>query len=432
MWCAWFIGNLPGFRLAPGPMGAALLATLVAASVLAGTAMGRRTGWRVGAGAGFLASVLNLLILGSQISQPPEAGEVAPGFEGLSPAAIAVIPAFLAFGTVIGIVGGFLGSRLVRRVEPPDSEWLPRFAVVTAVAIAPLLVVGGVVTSTASGLAVRDWPGTFGSNMFLYPISQLTRPRVFFEHSHRLFGSLVGLTALAQMVWAWRCSAVRPTRGWIAGLFALICIQGILGGWRVVAKNPYAGLAHGVLAQLVFALAIAVAAWLSPTYRFGSIEPNPADRRRKFLATGLLHSAIMQLLLGATFRHLRRVGFTGAMHTLWTHAAFSIIVVIFAVATGAALASRRGGPAEPTLRRIGRGLIGVVALQFILGWVAAAAVLSAGIHTPVPESHEIAQAPPVGVWEALAATGHQANGAALLGLAALALVWMRRLLRGRP
>lgn len=46
-------------------------------------------------------------------------------------------------------------------------------------------------------MAVPDWPGTFGHNMFLYPWSGMTRSlHIFLEHSHRLVASGVGLITL--------------------------------------------------------------------------------------------------------------------------------------------------------------------------------------------------------------------------------------------
>ena len=50
--------------------------------------------------------------------------------------------------------------------------WLHRLAVLTAVTTFILICMGGLVTSTDSGLAVPDWPTTFGYNMFLYPLSK--------------------------------------------------------------------------------------------------------------------------------------------------------------------------------------------------------------------------------------------------------------------
>ena len=50
--------------------------------------------------------------------------------------------------------------------------WLHRLAILTAVTTFILICMGGLVTSTDSGLAVPDWPTTFGYNMFLYPLSK--------------------------------------------------------------------------------------------------------------------------------------------------------------------------------------------------------------------------------------------------------------------
>ena len=50
--------------------------------------------------------------------------------------------------------------------------WLYRLAVLTAVTTFLLICMGGLVTSTDSGMAVPDWPTTFGYNMFLYPLSK--------------------------------------------------------------------------------------------------------------------------------------------------------------------------------------------------------------------------------------------------------------------
>lgn len=76
-----------------------------------------------------------------------------------------------------------------------SSSWPHRFALVTAASTLVLIFVGGLVTNTGAGLAVPDWPTTFGYNMFLYPWSHMVGG-VFYEHSHRLIGSIVGLLTL--------------------------------------------------------------------------------------------------------------------------------------------------------------------------------------------------------------------------------------------
>ena len=82
------------------------------------------------------------------------------------------------------------------------NPWLHRFAVLTALATLALLGVGGLVTSHGVGMAVPDWPTTYGYNMFFFPISKWTGG-IFYEHSHRLVASGVGLLTTLLAVWLW-------------------------------------------------------------------------------------------------------------------------------------------------------------------------------------------------------------------------------------
>src|SRR6478752_6408574 len=82
------------------------------------------------------------------------------------------------------------------------SSWLHRFAWFTSIATLFLICSGGMVTSKGVGLAVPDWPTTFGYNMFLFPVSQWVGG-VLFEHSHRLGGSFVGTLTIILAVWLW-------------------------------------------------------------------------------------------------------------------------------------------------------------------------------------------------------------------------------------
>src|SRR5262245_34206726 len=74
---------------------------------------------------------------------------------------------------------------------------------VTLAATGVLIVLGGLVTNTGAGLAVPDWPSTFGHNMLLFPWPQMIGG-IFYEHSHRLVGALVGLLTLVLAAALWR------------------------------------------------------------------------------------------------------------------------------------------------------------------------------------------------------------------------------------
>src|SRR5260370_8357205 len=69
------------------------------------------------------------------------------------------------------------------------------FAVISTISVLGLICSGGLVTSHEAGMAVPDWPNSFGYSMFLFPISRWVGG-VFFEHTHRLIASGVGLLTL--------------------------------------------------------------------------------------------------------------------------------------------------------------------------------------------------------------------------------------------
>src|SRR5438105_14276385 len=97
------------------------------------------------------------------------------------------------------------------------ASWLNRFAWLTAVATLFLICSGGMVTSKGVGLAVPDWPTTFGYNMFLFPVSKWIGG-IFFEHTHRLIAFAVGFLTIIFTSWLLRVRA----RKWVRdlGIFA--------------------------------------------------------------------------------------------------------------------------------------------------------------------------------------------------------------------
>lgn len=428
VWITWFVTHLPWLGMAEQTSLPILLVVWLAAAACAAARSGAKNAITVGLLGGIGCALVGLLILGSKLVPAAAADGTTPG--GL-PSIALIVPGFLLLGAAIGAAAGAL-SRMLPQRDAAASRPLAQMSVVVAVGITPLLVVGGLVTSTNSGMAVPDWPNTFGSNMFLYPLGPRSSPGLFLEHSHRLFGTLVGLLSLVLAIW----TSVSEQRRWVKVLawtvFALVCAQGILGGIRVRLGDADAGLdkpiwamLHGVLAQLVFGTAVGLAAALSPLFTSAIRLPkDPAIRRFKLFATGLTHSLILQLIFGAMYRHMR------SSHALWTHAAFSLVIMIMAIVAGFVairLARPADGEESPagaaagvpalscTLRRIGIGLVVVVGLQFALGW---SAFFVGGA--------ERTAANPT---EAIIRTAHQANGAVLIAFAALAFVWSRWAMR---
>jgi heme A synthase len=99
-----------------------------------------------------------------------------------------------------------------------------RLGLATLAATGVLILLGGLVTNTGAALAVPDWPSTFGHNMFLFPWSQMIGG-VFYEHSHRLVGALVGLLTLVLAAALWREGGRLRRLGLVA--VAVVLVQGV-------------------------------------------------------------------------------------------------------------------------------------------------------------------------------------------------------------
>jgi cytochrome c oxidase assembly protein subunit 15 len=183
------------------------------------------------------------------------------------------------------------------------SPWPHRLAVALACATFPLLFIGGLVTSKGAGLAVPDWPTTFGHNMFLYPWSKMIG-NIFYEHSHRLVASFVGLLAIALAVAFW----LRERRAWLRWLsliaLGLVITQGVLGGLRVVLLESTLAIIHACLAQAFFALTVALALFTSREWRSETIEARIADGGRLWRLGAMTTAFIyIQVIFGAVLRH---------------------------------------------------------------------------------------------------------------------------------
>ena len=183
------------------------------------------------------------------------------------------------------------------------NNWLQRFAWFTAVATLFLICSGGMVTSKGVGLAVPDWPTTFGYNMFLFPVSQWVGG-IFFEHTHRLIASTVGLLTIVLAVWLWR---VEPRR-WVRNLgyvaVVAVILQGVLGGLRVTMLKDQIGIFHACLAQAFLGLLVFIA--LVTSEFWNRISSRGGAGRILWLAVLATILIYLQLALGATMRHQHR------------------------------------------------------------------------------------------------------------------------------
>lgn len=302
----------------------------------------------------------------------------------------------------------------------PATRPLARGLVLTTLL---LLAVGGLVTTYRVGMAVQDWPSTFGSTMFAYPLDEMLQSfGVTLEHSHRLLGSIVGLLSLALLlvsvlgqgtralvsvllglglsaVAIWLLFSQRSegtgevsidwtgpglvfagavaaflaslTSGKLRGLRALVLVgfvvivgQGIVGGTRVLENSSDLAFLHGSLAQVVFVILSLVPSALGIARREVRAASQSGPAGLAWLVTLLV---LLQSALGAWTRH------TGGHMPLGIHGLMALLVVGAILLLFSRLAPLAA--LVPAAAKMRKGLLHLVGAQFVLGVVTLIVIL---------------------------------------------------------
>ncbi|MCH2132537.1 MAG: COX15/CtaA family protein [Phycisphaerales bacterium] len=422
MWLLCYVAMLQ-----PGKAVGEVLFVLVVLALLAGAALATSTtrswahgAWR-GGWVGLVSAVLNLLLIGSLLGRESGAG-LATWILGL-----------LAGSIVVGAVGGVIGA--AARLGPGErfsGNWLGAFTLVSACIVFLMIITGGIVTGFEAGLAVPDWPNSYGHNMLLYPLSEMVADQdIYWEHAHRLTGMYVGLTTIILCVMLWWGDR-RPWVGVVGTLVLLMVIgQGVLGGLRVTGRltlsddptllspNTALGIVHGVFGQICFAVVVWLAVVTTTRWTRGPrATPSESGGTDRALGVLLVIALVIQLIIGATYRH--RIGEIGvkteqSMLVLTGHIFMAVVVAGLAFINGLRAAS--ADQPHRILKRVGLILLILVGVQLILGMLATIAVLMGGEDEGIP------------ALEVLATSAHQANGALLLAFSTVLLCWYVRLIR---
>lgn len=209
-----------------------------------------------------------------------------------------------------------MSAELRREDDFPAGRAAHVLAWVLACAVFPLVWMGGMVTSYSAGMAVPDWPTTFGH--WFYPIQKWLWGAwdviwdVFLEHGHRTIAQFVGLVTIALAVVLWR-NDPRKWMRWLAGaaLFGVV-FQGTLGGLRVLsdsAQMPSLALflakTHACTAPLFFGLAAVLVALTSRAWQARPApQPHPAASPLHWGGAVLAAALYVQIVLGAQLRHI--------------------------------------------------------------------------------------------------------------------------------
>ena len=186
-----------------------------------------------------------------------------------------------------------------------SQKWLRHFSKLTVFSTLCLIFIGALVKSHEVGLSVPDWPTTYGYNMFTFPLDEMVGG-VFYEHSHRLFASFVGMLTIILAIWI----QIIEKRMWLKKIgfiaLGLVIIQGLFGGLTVIFFLPTAiSMIHGVIAQTFLLLLIFIAFCLSNEY-FNGFSNYPSKNNQLISKWSILMLSVVfiQLILGAWMRHI--------------------------------------------------------------------------------------------------------------------------------
>jgi cytochrome c oxidase assembly protein subunit 15 len=293
--------------------------------------------------------------------------------------------------------------------------------------IFPLIWVGGLVTTHDAGMAVPDWPGTYGYNLFLYPLATwLYGPfDLLIEHGHRLLGSWVGFLAIGLCVAAWIYEPRRWYRWASVGLLLAVIAQGLLGGFRVVFDERTIAMLHGCGGPLVFAYATFMATAASSDWKLQGVSSDPSrtgGRGLWRLSWCLLIGTIVQLVLGAQLRHAlpdtRPATFMAMVHL---HLTFAIVVSVLILWVSVAVRRRGLGDKQffRGVRKPANWLLLLLVIQVFLGigtWFVNYALPWSELFPWL--AHYVIAAK--GYWESMIVTAHQATGSLLISMS----VWL--------
>ncbi len=249
--------------------------------------------------------------------------------------------------------------------QPSDLALFRLAATLVAVTFV-LIVWGGHVNTTQSGMAFPDWPTSNAAPMVTYaPSEWLWQSDRFWEHGHRLLATVVGALTVLVLIGVYRRTpaASRPSKQlgfalalivtsiivtvvtaifgiqtmpgvfmesfmlalasyiaftvyrairssgderllWLSfAAFGGVCLQGMFGGYTVLNNLPdWTSTTHGMLAQCFFMTVLGIAMLLSPWWKTLATVKEGSPRVRR-IAMLTWSAIVVQFLLGALTRH---------------------------------------------------------------------------------------------------------------------------------
>jgi cytochrome c oxidase assembly protein subunit 15 len=249
----------------------------------------------------------------------------------------------------------------------PTNPWLSRSAKLLVAATFCLIFLGGMVTSKNAGLSVPDWPTSYGYNMFTFPIERWVGG-IFFEHTHRLLATCVGMMTAVLVAWIWR-------NRFALHVALVVCVLATAAAFISVSHiGSLAGPDHELTRGLIV---MHVNIWSFALAFIGMLLTTERDRWRygqtwlQWLAFGAFLLVCVQGTLGGL--RVTEVSIVLAMIHACTGQAFLCLTVVMAAALSPdwneITDPQPALPAAAAIKPLAWTLVGAVYCQLMIGAV---------------------------------------------------------------
>jgi heme a synthase len=248
------------------------------------------------------------------------------------------------------------------------SRFLPAAAWATLVSNIVLVVTGGAVRLTDSGLGCPTWPDCNGGA--LTPRSSLNVHSAI-EFGNRMLTFVLVIIAVATVIAAWRTAERRLSLIILAG----IPVQAVVGGISVRTHlNPWVVSVHLVSSMVIIALAVLLIWRVTARPTAAAAAPTALSRPAVWLAWATFAVAMLVIYAGTVVTgagphagdaHSQRNGLS-ALQTSQLHA--DLVCLVIGLSIGLIIATY-ALPAVAGARTATWVLFGTEIFQGIVGWV---------------------------------------------------------------
>ncbi len=198
-----------------------------------------------------------------------------------------------------------------------------------------LMVFGGIVTSTGSGLGCPDWPLCHGQLLPFQLKEEIPTPpapmvvetelQPWIEQTHRILGGLAGIFMLGSLIAVWKRYEGFPRKAMV-WIFVFLIFEALLGMRVVLTEAPLLReFLHYVYTTSHIVLSVLIIAGL--TFTFYSISDKRRDSSPMPFAEFFFLLVMFQVVVGILVRYVKAADFNIFAYFMHITVAMALVIV---------------------------------------------------------------------------------------------------------